>query len=584
MALALMAVAMFGTFISQAVCKEGQAHFDESSACHVHCDPGLKANLSKAYCEIRKGGTICEWLRHGGDDPHVYAIECSGTPLPTPEPSPKPMPKPTPKPSPPPTPVGPTPKPTPGPLPAPTPPPGPSDVPTDDPVAAMYGDAYSWASTMVNWANVFDVSDYNFNFDRAQDAAVKVGGGVIFFPAGTYDFSSNIQLKSNVVIRGVPDTRAAKNGKAVGKLAPKTVFRCPDKSHLGILNYDANAQNLGIVNVDLQGCAVMLWPKLTPEPLSMKDYWYHATEVEGMGSNKLVLGCRVRDVSLDNPDPSLTSANGAVWPWRFSTSIAVYSDQDALVANNLVAKADASSITDVAGFAGVPYPYDNRYGIDVNQVLLGGVVGKTSGGPCKANPQNSPYYFRKGLAIRDNYVFQNGRVGISWSGGDNGSTIGGGSQVVNNHVEVAQGTTCYSVSGKKETSGHDTNENRGYNQQGYGTNFTGNSAHVYRQKAGSSSYLTVDGEGLLHQCSAGNEAYRNIWRNNDFTGGSDGYMGFYGLGTVVDNIVEGNRVNSNEKIGIICGGSSPAKMTISGNKCSGNSPKAICVDPRAVVV
>lgn len=42
-----------------------------------------------------------------------------------------------------------------------------------------------------------------------------------------------------------------------------------------------------------------------------------------------------------------------------------------------------------------------RYGIDVNQVLYGGVLGKTSGGPCKATPQNSPYYFAANITIRD---------------------------------------------------------------------------------------------------------------------------------------------------------------------------------------
>merc|ERR1712232_901759 len=242
-----------------------------------------------------------------------------------------------------------------------------------------------------------------------------------------------------------------------------------------------------------------------------------------------------------------------------------------------------SSKTSVAGFSGVPYPYDNRYGIDMNQILLGGVFGKTCGGVCKGSPSNSPFYFREGLVIRDNYVFQNGRVGISWSGGDgsNGQNPGKGTQVVSNHVEVAKGTTCYSISGEKPTTGSSTNENRGYCLAGFGTNFTGNTGHINRQLIPGGAYMTVDGEGMLLQCSSGNNAVRNVLVGNDLSGGSSGYIGFYGLTSVTDNIIEGNKVNSDQKIGIMTGGSSPSKMTAKGNKCSHNTPKAVCDDPRA---
>ena len=47
--------------------------------------------------------------------------------------------------------------------------------------------------------------------------------------------------------------------------------------------------------------------------------------------------------------------------------------------------------------------------------------------------------FRKGLVIRDNYVYGNGRVGVSFSGGGDGKTVGSGTQVINNHVEHAKG-------------------------------------------------------------------------------------------------------------------------------------------------
>jgi hypothetical protein len=124
-----------------------------------------------------------------------------------------------------------------------------------------------------------------------------------------------------------------------------------------------------------------------------------------MGSNKVVLGNRIRNVILGDPDPSLQASSpwntselgkspvtpsprsmtavslallsatshhtllacmftapqgNPDWPWRFSAAIAMYSGSNALVANNLVDKATSESKTDVAGFKNVPFPYDNR--------------------------------------------------------------------------------------------------------------------------------------------------------------------------------------------------------------------------------
>ena len=56
----------------------------------------------------------------------------------------------------------------------------------------------------------------------------------------------------------------------------------------------------------------------------------------------------------------------------------------------------------------------------------------------QATPSNSAYFFARGLVARDNYVYQNGRVGMSWSGSGDGKTIGSGTVLLNNHVEVAK--------------------------------------------------------------------------------------------------------------------------------------------------
>ena len=111
----------------------------------------------------------------------------------------------------------------------------PSGGPTDAPTSSLYGaGAYPWADTLVNWSCVYNIKDFpgssaDESFASAQAAAVAGGGGVVYFPAGTYAFSGMLELASGVVIRGVPTLAPAKSGKLPGPLAPTTTFTCPDR-------------------------------------------------------------------------------------------------------------------------------------------------------------------------------------------------------------------------------------------------------------------------------------------------------------------------------------------------------------------
>ena len=470
----------------------------------------------------------------------------------------------------------------------------PGACPTDAPTATAYGAGhYPWADALVPWSCVYSVKDYagapDAAFAAAQAAAVAGGGGVVFFPAGTYAFALNISLASNVVIRGVPDTRPAKAGKAPGSLAPSSVFSCPNRAHQGIWNFDPRAANLGVVNILLDQCAVMLWPGLKTSAWApmMSSWWFSATDIEGMGSNKLVMGNVVRDVSLGQS--LLGPKHKNVYPYAFSIALGVYTDRNALVANNLLpasARVERTAITlNKAGNVTVPYMYDNRYGIDVNTILLGAVAGAYAhgaGSPCGTPnafaglyPACAPWNFRPGIVIRDNYVAQNGRVGISWTGGAGAAmcTPGNGTQVHNNHVEVKAGTTCYTINGDQDVGGADTNENRGYMNSGYCSNITGNTGHINRQKAGFTPYETVDGEGILHQSENGNNAFGDFYVGNDLSGGSSGYMGIWDLPMTNFTVFVGNTVNPDQQIGVIS--LQNADKIGEGVHCSGNKPPAV---------
>jgi hypothetical protein len=121
---------------------------------------------------------------------------------------------------------------------------------------------------MLPWNCVYNVLDFpartpDASFYLAQAAAVAGGGGVVFFPAGSYAFSGHLLLNSSVAVRGAPTTARAKAGKLPGPLAPATKFTFPDRMHFGILNIDPAAKALAVVNVAITGGSIMLWPGLT---------------------------------------------------------------------------------------------------------------------------------------------------------------------------------------------------------------------------------------------------------------------------------------------------------------------------------
>lgn len=236
----------------------------------------------------------------------------------------------------------------------------------------------------------------------------------------------------------------------------------------------------------------------------------------------------------------------------------------------------------------VPFMYDNRYGIDINTILLGAVAGSYCHGPgskCGTpsafgglSPPCAPWNFRTGIVVRDNWVAQNGRAGISFSGGEDATAAcaqGTGTLVLNNHVEVRAGTTCWTIEGDRQPGGADTNENRGFMLSGYCSNVTGNSAHVNRQHSGlPSGYETVDGEALLHQAENGNVGFGDLIVDNDFTGGTSGYIGNWDLSKTSNTRWEGNTVNPDQFIGAVCMNDDQAGAEL-GNTCARNTPSAV---------
>ena len=82
--------------------------------------------------------------------------------------------------------------------------------PTSNPVRDFYPDLppYHWTDTLP-WQKVYNIQDYagatyDEQFQKARDAAHQAGGGVVYFPAGTYTFNESLQLEPGVILRGDP--------------------------------------------------------------------------------------------------------------------------------------------------------------------------------------------------------------------------------------------------------------------------------------------------------------------------------------------------------------------------------------------
>jgi hypothetical protein len=111
--------------------------------------------------------------------------------------------------------------------------------PTDNPLAAYYSgdEGYPAWTDRIRWSNVLDMSAYKRGkteferFENARDELAAKGGGVLYYPAGTYDFSAGpfdgpngrgLMLRPGVVIRG--EAPAGKPKATDGKLDLKTRF------------------------------------------------------------------------------------------------------------------------------------------------------------------------------------------------------------------------------------------------------------------------------------------------------------------------------------------------------------------------
>lgn len=420
----------------------------------------------------------------------------------------------------------------------------PQGGPTDNPIAEQYANSsYPWTN-QIKWNCVYNIQDFDgrtmvARFNAARDAAAANGGGVVYFPAGTYSFEDNISLKNGVVLRGeIPSVTDAKNSG----FNPPSKLQFPkyepqfsgngtpnDTAFKTITTTEGDTDsNIGLVHLDINRAAISLRGDLD----------------NGNNQNLVIFGIRSNNVA--EPDPRVPNTSFQS-PWfrysyRFAANIKVNAKANILIANNRI----NDNITDNYDQPGyqvkpikgeqiityqegnkVPFHYGNHYGIVVNR-------SKSEGFQKNANPSTEPGLFRPGIAVRDNWVYHTMRVAISASGD--------GLVIQDNQVRDERGKQWWTdPTGLKEPKGAVTLENRAIDWSGSNVLVEGNQYEVYRHRIRDTQYLSVDGEGILIQeCCGGTEVNGAILRNNQ----GNTYIGLYKIPSIKNVEIVGNQVQA----------------------------------------
>ncbi len=346
------------------------------------------------------------------------------------------------------------------------------ELPKDNPIAKFYAgpEGYPAWTDGINWSRVLNMKAYpkgNTAFDKFNNAVKELSetGGVLYYPAGTYDFTKRekkadegrgLMLLRGIVIRG--EAPAGHPVAADGKLELPTKFIFPSRPRgpggarvpadwnivgLGLDDYRKikGMDRLGIAWVHLVGATVFFGPQLdypkgttwatANSLLSGKvkkggwDQRYgegtHPIDPLMNGGRKyetgtkgrFVFGCVFEDAAVldDFTDPGY--GPDGFHTSRYCARVIAYGSR-VLVANNLLPHSQkgfayrqrTTASRGEKDLTPVTFDYGKTIGIDVNKELL---THAADGGKC-------PGYFEEGVVVRDNYVYNHGHTGYSVSG------------------------------------------------------------------------------------------------------------------------------------------------------------------------
>jgi hypothetical protein len=416
-----------------------------------------------------------------------------------------------------------------------------ADVPIDNPTKAYQ---LAWTDE-IRWGAVVPVGDaagkdWDEKTAAAQQAVVEKGGGVVYFPAGVYEFQETIRLRGGVVLRGA--TPAGQTDARETDYNPPTRFHFPRyrpafegegtpvrTAFKGIeLSEPAGVSRCGVVHIAMDNAHVRL---------ADEDYSKNFTEGKS-GRDRIVFGCVLTNAAVLDPSiPKLKDDLGRPfqdawqrWTHRHHAAIHIVAGGNVLVGNCRIPESGQSNFV-MPGYKlhpatkegeyrkrleslkvvthDVPFDYDNRGGIFVNSLgacralniwNVFGAPGNTdvnidpavaaearaeaAQDPAKARP----WAFARGIVIRNNNVVCSGAGAIKF--------CGDGAVCSFNVIRYKPKVVRPTARGYQFDSF--TNNNRAAEMRGYRWTVEGNDYEVH-------SNLSIqgnpygDGEGLMHE-------------------------------------------------------------------------------------
>jgi len=416
-------------------------------------------------------------------------------------------------------------------------------APTNNPTAHL---KIEWTGK-INWDSVVNIQDFagedwTEKLDKAQTKVQDAGGGVVYFPPGTYRFDDSLYLKTGVVIRGATPRGAASARE--DKYDPPTRFEFPkyspvlkgdgapiDTAFKGIyLENPQQGSHCGVVNI----------------AINRGHIHFSETEQHECGSGRLVYGCVLRNAAVADPRVPDTKFQPK-WV-RFTSRHHAAIDvkgENVLIANNRLPKSGDDNFTmkdfplKARGNAiekfDVVFDYDNRPAMYINHYCIGGPGGSGNDG----TPESHPYGFRKGTVIRDNYIYNTGRMGIGFAGD--------GTVCANNIIRIEKDVWRPTTTGHNKTFGSSTNDNRAVEMRGWRWVVDGNDYVVHSNWAADRGYLINDGEGLMHEDHCNSDLRGSRLTNNK----GNAYLSIYKCGIIDGLVVEGNDIRVRRGVAIM---------------------------------
>ncbi len=443
-------------------------------------------------------------------------------------------------------------------------------VPTDNPFRAKYTSTTPAWTDSLNWSAMVSISDFKQTTETEFDSALvrafsNLGGmgGTVYFPAGTYNFSGDIVLPTNVILRGETpnqtDARLSDFAPPTRLIFPKYIPNflsngTPNSTAFKDFRNEGDVQNCGLIYLDINRGRISLG---------------------GSGSERiLVFGIRQNNIA--QPDagvPDMTYMNGwERFSYRHTRNISVnakraaavvcsrindlqnntinpidddtYSQPGYIVKGTFLPKkgADASTAEDFPGGVSssgyTPMKYGDRIKFNYLDHYGIGISG------AKMNPIVNPVPINQEILLLDNWVLTTMRVSYFIEG------IGA----------IARGNVKRDIQGKMawihpagkalNTNNSATFENRGLNFAGENIIIEDNDFEVIRHNF-YSGYASVDGEGILIQ-------WQDPWgfdTNNPLSGAStrmydvtisnnkmNAYIGIYDITVPISNL----HINNND--------------------------------------